>query len=51
MTWDAFTFIDLETLTSPEIMQRGIDFYQQRRLSRLCRIEDHLGGNYRWQWR
>ncbi|MCL6590658.1 MAG: hypothetical protein K6U80_11940 [Firmicutes bacterium] len=44
MTWDDFTFIDLETLTNPEILHRGIDFYQQGRLRRPCRMGDHLGG-------
>lgn len=44
MDWDQFTSIDLEALTTPEILERGIDYYRNGHLLTGVRIDHCLAG-------
>lgn len=44
MDWDQFTSIDLEALTTPEVLERGFDYYRNGHLIKATRIDNVLAG-------
>lgn len=44
MNWHEFTSVDLEPLTTPEILERGLDYYRNGHLITPARIDNVLTG-------
>ncbi len=44
MRWDDFAGVDLEVLTAPEVLERGINYYRNGHLITPVRIDDALAG-------
>jgi hypothetical protein len=44
MHWDQFTGIDLEALTTPEVLERGFNYYRNGHLITAARIDNILAG-------
>ncbi|MGE5581985.1 MAG: SWIM zinc finger family protein [Bacillota bacterium] len=54
MAWEQFSEVHLEAAVSPEIYQRGVNYFQEGQLSKTCRFDNVIagivigtGGNYR----